>query len=108
MYCPKCKYEYKDEIKKCPDCGAELVEALPGPEPVKEFDTTVLTRVNSEMDGLILIDLLEEAGIECFLRDFTNVMKVSLGKDGAWGDIVVNKEKLAEAKKILEDFNKEI
>ena len=28
-YCPKCKYEYRPEITKCPDCGQLLVERLP-------------------------------------------------------------------------------
>ncbi|AGB40346.1 hypothetical protein Halha_0338 [Halobacteroides halobius DSM 5150] len=26
MYCPKCGYEYRDEIKVCSDCGTELIE----------------------------------------------------------------------------------
>lgn len=28
-YCPKCRYEYRDDIKDCPDCDIELVEELP-------------------------------------------------------------------------------
>lgn len=28
MWCPKCKYEYRDGIKVCADCGCELVESL--------------------------------------------------------------------------------
>jgi hypothetical protein len=93
-------------MTKCPDCGAVLVDRLPEPEAPVQMDTVVLTQVNSEIDGNILIDLLEEAGIECFLRDFTSVFKISLDKTGAWGDVVVNKEKLIEAKKVLEIFNK--
>lgn len=27
-FCPKCKYEYKDGIKVCSDCGVELVDTL--------------------------------------------------------------------------------
>ncbi len=27
-YCPKCRYEYRDEIKRCPDCDVNLVEEL--------------------------------------------------------------------------------
>ena len=28
MWCPKCKYEYREGIKVCADCGCELVEKL--------------------------------------------------------------------------------
>ena len=27
-YCPNCKYEYKENIEECPDCGAKLVDEL--------------------------------------------------------------------------------
>lgn len=35
-YCPKCKYEYRPGIEKCPDCDVKLVDKLheePTPEP---------------------------------------------------------------------------
>lgn len=28
-YCPKCKYEYRPDIKVCPDCNEKLVAELP-------------------------------------------------------------------------------
>lgn len=31
-FCPSCRYEYRPDIKKCPDCGVGLVDELP-PEP---------------------------------------------------------------------------
>ena len=31
-YCPKCRYEYEEQIKICPDCGSELVASLPDKE----------------------------------------------------------------------------
>jgi hypothetical protein len=32
-FCPNCRYEYKPEISKCPDCGARLVDELKEEEP---------------------------------------------------------------------------
>jgi hypothetical protein len=31
-FCPKCKYEYKAGVFKCPDCDVELVASLPPEE----------------------------------------------------------------------------
>ncbi len=35
-WCPNCKYEYKDGIKVCADCGAELVGSLREVEEMEE------------------------------------------------------------------------
>ena len=38
-WCPKCGYEYRNEITHCPDCGMELVEQSPHMPKVKHpFD----------------------------------------------------------------------
>ena len=31
-FCPNCRYEYKEGIRECPDCGACLVQELPQEE----------------------------------------------------------------------------
>lgn len=31
-FCPKCRYEYKRGVYKCPDCDVELVDTLPPEE----------------------------------------------------------------------------
>jgi hypothetical protein len=33
MYCPKCRAEYRTGFAQCSDCGADLVEILPPPNP---------------------------------------------------------------------------
>ncbi len=30
-FCPECRYEYEPGVRKCPDCGIELVDHLPTP-----------------------------------------------------------------------------
>lgn len=29
MFCPKCRYEYREGVTECPDCDEKLVEDLP-------------------------------------------------------------------------------
>jgi len=43
-YCPSCKYEYEDNIKKCSDCGTTLVSA-------EEFENVKDQPTESEMTG---------------------------------------------------------
>lgn len=32
-FCPECKYEYRPDIKTCPDCDVELVDSLEAEAP---------------------------------------------------------------------------
>lgn len=71
-FCPKCRYEYVEGVKVCPDCNTELVGKL---EEVKPKETpgelvtiaTFSTPVEAEMAKL----KLESEGIMCFLADET-------------------------------------
>ncbi len=42
MWCPKCKYEYREGIKVCADCGCELVESLDDVKDDKEENNEVM------------------------------------------------------------------
>jgi uncharacterized membrane protein (Fun14 family) len=109
MFCPNCLYEYGKGIKKCPDCGADLVDELP-PEPEGDanLETAELTDVDNDVEADALRGMLEENGIYSFLK--TNVLPHSgiilagvFGKQ-KYGTVVINKEDLEKAKKILKDF----
>jgi hypothetical protein len=40
-FCPRCRYEYVEGVKRCPDCGSRLVRELPSePAEQKEADET--------------------------------------------------------------------
>lgn len=34
-FCPECKYEYRPEIRTCPDCHVDLVDELPEDAPAE-------------------------------------------------------------------------
>jgi hypothetical protein len=110
MFCPGCKYEYERSVKICHDCGMKLVSRLPKEEIKTNMDmeTSVLTKVNSQLEGSIIESMLKEYNIECFIHDYTGgyPLHVSLDPGKAWGYIMVNKLKMKKAKEVLEDFKK--
>lgn len=104
MFCPNCKYEYKKGINVCPDCGAALVEKLEE-EPKLNFFTAELCDVEDEIEGNFIISVLEENGIECFLREnFLPHSRVVMGENKKYATVIVNKEKLEHAKEIIKEI----
>ncbi len=69
MFCPNCRYEYKLGVVKCPDCGADLVYALPSksPQAPKEPELSAEAEIvfESEIGADIAIakEILDEADI---------------------------------------------
>jgi hypothetical protein len=71
MICPNCKYEYLHGITKCPDCGADLVYALPPKsdtfQAIKEAeqsaDVIIVFESDIGVDLAIAKEILDEAGI---------------------------------------------
>lgn len=60
MFCPKCRCEYVDWIRKCPDCKIALIEELPpNPDSLdKAISYEELVNLVKENDGKLNIDLL--------------------------------------------------
>jgi hypothetical protein len=71
MICPNCKYEYLHGITKCPDCGADLVYALPPKsdtfQAIKEAeqsaDVEIVFESDVSVDFAIAKEILDEANI---------------------------------------------
>ncbi len=75
-WCLKCGFEYIPQIKRCPECGAELVAELPK-EPAsmamdaggfgagEEFKQVFLGTVLGEMHASLIINALKAEGIPC-------------------------------------------
>ena len=86
MFCPKCKYEYKEEITKCPDCDEWLVKQLDvDQEEAKEYkDWVQLARINSDQQATMLVDALRQKDIPAVLHSgtgyFGKVVHLSKGR----------------------------
>lgn len=114
MFCPVCLYEYEKGVKKCTDCGAELVKELPPEDEAAEpnLETVELTDVKDDIEADIIRGMLEQEGIYSFLK--TNVLPHSnivlsgiFGKN-KYGILVINKEDRDKAKVVLEDYKKSL
>jgi len=70
-FCPKCRDEFQDRVKVCPDCNVALVEKLPPTPPKrKEQDEPLvhLATAPNEQVANMWSDILKEHGIRCLLK----------------------------------------
>jgi len=104
MFCPNCKYEYKLGIKKCPECGAELVKKLEEPKPMarKESKFVFLCSTQNFIYADFIKTTLEKNNIPCLIKGIGGPMYplIPLERPG----IYVPEEKYEESKKIKEQL----
>ena len=64
-FCPNCRYEYREGIWECPDCGARLVDKLPEEAPSEDTDKTAAENTNfvplKNLPSRVYAQMLEEA-----------------------------------------------
>lgn len=104
MICPKCEYEYVDNVSTCPDCGVELVsnEDFEG-HLVHHSDWVVVYSTGTEYEANMLKSNLEGADIE------STVLKQSDRNFPTQGDLsvvklLVKKTDANEATLIINDI----
>ena len=66
-FCPNCKYEYKEDIRKCPDCGSTLVDELPG-ESSEGLNYIPLRSLPSRLYAEMLQEALKKEGIPSIIK----------------------------------------
>ena len=63
MYCPKCRYEYREGFTVCSDCDVKLVAEL-GPEDENEYADLVTVYVARDGNDLAVVESrLDGSGI---------------------------------------------
>lgn len=99
MFCPICESEYVDGVIVCEECGAPLVAELPAvPPPEYVAYVEILSTLNPGEIALMK-SLLEEAGID--FRFLAEGAGPSLALPAR---LLVPKDRVGEAKEILDDF----
>lgn len=67
-YCPKCRFEYKEGMEQCPDCGAPLVDELPEERPPESPHFVPLRNMPSRMYAQMLQEALKNEGIPSMIK----------------------------------------
>lgn len=77
-WCPKCKAEYSEEFTVCYDCGAELIDKLPGIVISNDFNDSNKELVglpSNEHDQEVLLVTIDD------LAKFSNVTSMLQSED---------------------------
>jgi hypothetical protein len=109
-YCPKCKYEFEDSVKFCPDCEMQLIEKKPE-EHVVETKWVLLDKLNSSVMADMLKEALEENEIFCLEKSdmFHSAFAMeSTSFAGGEIEILVPEDRLPKAKNILKQINNRV
>ena len=101
MFCPKCRSEYRDGIRQCPDCRLDLVPERPG---ATHDDVTLvpLVRTYSPNDVAMIRSILDGSGIRFFIQG-ENALHVRPCADPAI--LIVASGDVEEAKELLADLD---
>jgi hypothetical protein len=107
MFCPKCGAEYREGFAECADCGVALVwekPAIAEDENAGYVRYTEIVRTFGLADVAIIRSLLEEAGIDYFIKDEHYALVRPLVEPPK---VMVNRDQVEEAREILKDLNME-
>ena len=66
-YCPNCKYECKDNVEECPNCGAKLVDES-DEEASDSIKYVRFRSLPSRLYAEMLQEVLEKEGIPCIIK----------------------------------------
>jgi hypothetical protein len=113
MFCPSCRSEYRDRIRVCAECGAELVPSLPDEQDADSDLVAVFTTADSSLLPIVK-SVLDAAGIPYLVQGDETLGLFPLGRFGVGvskrtlGAIVrVPQSRLEEARELLEGFEEE-
>ena len=69
-YCPKCRNEFQDWVKVCPDCNFALVDELPvlKRREMSEERLVHIATAPNEIVANMWSGILEKNGIRCLLK----------------------------------------
>ena len=110
-YCPKCRDEFQDWVKICPDCKVALVAELPPKrkptrKQSREKPMIPIATAPNEVIASLWSAVLEDNGIRCFIKGGDLVAAWYLPRIGAPHEIHVLASDAKKARQIIKPFVK--
>ena len=105
MFCPDCRSEYVESVKKCPDCGVALVVKLPPEDHEGAHEDASnylpLVRTFSAKDIALIHSVLGGTNIRYFIQgeNFTHVRPMA---DPSI--LMIAEEDIEDARELLKDL----
>lgn len=105
MFCPECRYEYKEGTTVCPDCGARLVSVLPPkPDPVVEpppepLEYEEVLTIYSPGDIGLIKGILESEGISFFFKGEHSTSQLA-----GSATLMVEQDRASEVSELMKDY----
>lgn len=104
MFCPNCKYEYKEGIKECFDCKVMLIEKL-ADKPQPEYVELVTVFASETIANLMVAkSLLQEAKIKYYAKGEFTARLFGEGSGTRCVQIQVEKKDAEDALDLLKDL----
>ena len=100
-FCPKCKYEYRDAVKTCPECKVDLVAKVD--DLTIQDDFVEVYMVSNRMEAEVIKSLFDESGVKFLVRDLRMFPVLPDFGRRARLRIAVPVDREAQARKLLED-----
>lgn len=103
-FCPKCRYEYRPDIKKCPDCDVPVVDVLPPePEGPEWVDLVTVATFMFEPQAQEARLKLDSQGIHAMISNEKMAqMDIALVFADRGVGVMVRREDAARAREVLE------
>jgi len=99
-FCPKCRFEYKQGVKTCPECKVDLEPHLPEIESIGDYVEVYM--VSNRMEADVVRSLLEENEIYPLIRDLRSFPVLPDFGRRARLRIAVPVDKTARTRELLE------
>jgi hypothetical protein len=101
MFCPKCKYEYREGFNFCTDCEIKLVDELPSEE--FEYIELITIAVTSDLCIIPIVkSILDYAEIKYFIKG-EKIRNITVFNNNI--EIQVTLEDAQNAKDLLKDLD---
>lgn len=106
-YCPECSKEFKEDVMVCSKCNVDLLPGIVSTQMADSVDWIIVQSVPNEIVGYILKSVLEDEGIEAYLR--SNEIPAYGGLKGTlakseWGDLLVPTYSLQRATECIKAY----